>query len=67
MSDDIQVTKALFGAAEKWAKSKGMDTIHGPLGFTDFDHEGLLIEGYDRPGTLATIYNYPYYPEHVEK
>jgi hypothetical protein len=43
-----------------------MTSIHGPLGFTDFDHEGLLIEGYDKLGTLATIYNYPYYPEHVE-
>jgi len=44
-----------------------MTSIHGPLGFTDFDHEGLLIEGFDRNGTLATIYNYPYYPVHIEK
>ncbi len=65
--DDIQVTKALFEAAEKWAKQKGMDTIHGPLGFTDFDHEGTLIEGFDRLGTLATIYNYPYYPALIEQ
>ena len=65
--DDAEVTKALFGAAEKWAKSKGMDAIHGPLGFTDFDHEGLLVEGFDKMGTLATIYNYPYYPVHIEK
>lgn len=65
--DDIQVTKALFEAAEKWAKSKGMDTIHGPLGFTDFDHEGTLIEGFDRLGTLATIYNYAYYPTLIEQ
>lgn len=65
--DDEEVTKALFGAAEKWAKSKGMNAIHGPLGFTDFDHEGLLVEGFDKLGTLATIYNYPYYPVHIEK
>jgi len=65
--DDEQVTKALFNAVENWAKVKGMTSIHGPLGFTDFDHEGLLIEGYDKLGTLATIYNYPYYPTQVEK
>lgn len=65
--DDAEVTRALFGAAEKWAKSKGMDAIHGPLGFTDFDHEGLLVEGFDKMGTLATIYNYPYYPVHLER
>lgn len=65
--DDEQVTKALFEAVENWAKVKGMTSIHGPLGFTDFDHEGLLIEGYDKLGTLATIYNYPYYPTQLEK
>lgn len=65
--DDLQVSKALFDAAIGWVKAKGMTAIHGPLGFTDFDHEGLLIEGFDRNGTLATIYNYPYYSEHIEK
>jgi len=64
--DDKEVSKALFDAAITWAKSKGMTEIHGPLGFTDFDHEGTLIEGYDKLGTLAAIYNYPYYPEHIE-
>jgi len=64
--DDIEVSKALFDTATAWAKEKGMTAIHGPLGFTDFDHEGTLIEGYDKPGTLATIYNYPYYPKHIE-
>jgi GNAT superfamily N-acetyltransferase len=64
--DDLEVSKALFDTATAWAKEKGMTAIHGPLGFTDFDHEGTLIEGYDRPGTLATIYNYPYYPKHIE-
>lgn len=65
--DDTEVSKALFDATIAWAKQKGMTAIHGPLGFTDFDHEGTLIEGYDKPGTLATIYNYPYYPKHIEK
>jgi len=65
--DDLEVSKALFDAAIGWAKAKGMTAIHGPLGFTDFDHEGLLIEGFERNGTLATIYNYPYYPVHIEK
>ena len=65
--DDLEVSKALFDAAIGWAKAKGMTAIHGPLGFTDFDHEGLLIEGFDRNGTLATIYNYPYYSVHIEK
>ncbi len=65
--DDLEVSKALFDAAIAWAKAKGMTAIHGPLGFTDFDHEGLLIEGFERNGTLATIYNYPYYPVHIEK
>jgi len=64
--DEIEVSKALFDTATAWAKDKGMTAIHGPLGFTDFDHEGTLIEGYDKLGTLATIYNYPYYPKHIE-
>lgn len=64
--DDVEVSKALFEAAENWARKKGMNAIHGPLGFTDFDREGLLIEGYDKMATLATIYNYPYYPEHIQ-
>ncbi len=64
--DDAEVSKALFDTAEEWARNKGMTALHGPLGFTDFDHEGTLIEGFDKLGTLATIYNYPYYPEHIE-
>ena len=65
--DDPKVSNALFAAVESWAKSKGMTYIHGPLGFTDFDNEGALVEGYDRAGTLATIYNHPYYIEHYER
>ena len=58
---------ALFGAVEKWALEQGMEEIHGPMGFTDMDHEGMLIEGFDQIGTMATIYNYPYYPKQVER
>jgi GNAT superfamily N-acetyltransferase len=65
--DDEDVSTALFDTAIAWAKSKGMNAIHGPLGFTDFDHEGTLVEGFDRMGTLAGIYNYSYYPRHIEK
>lgn len=64
--DDREVTKALFDAVVNWSKSRGMTHLQGPMGFTDFDHEGALIEGYDRPGTLATIYNHPYYIAHFE-
>lgn len=65
--DDEAVAKALFGAAEEWVRVKGMHSIHGPLGFTDLDQEGMLIEGFDQLGTMATIYNHPYYPVHTEK
>ena len=65
--DDEDVVDSLFGAAESWARSRGMEKIHGPLGFTDLDHEGMLIEGFDRMGTMATIYNYPYYQKHMER
>lgn len=65
--DDMEVSKALFDAVGSWAKSKGMEHLHGPLGFTDLDNEGALIEGYDKMGTLATIYNYPYYIRHYEQ
>ena len=65
--DDDAVVDALFDAVVKWAKEKGMTTLHGPLGFTDLDHEGMLVEGFDRLGTMATIYNYPYYPKQLER
>ena len=65
--DDIEVSRALFDAVAEWGRSKGMTEIVGPLGFTDMDPEGMLIEGFDQLGTMATIYNYPYYPQHVEQ
>lgn len=65
--DDNDTVDALFDAAEQWARDKGMESMVGPLGFTDMDHEGMLIEGFDQLGTMATIYNYPYYPRHLER
>lgn len=64
--DDAEVASALLEVAEQWARNKGMEAVHGPLGFTDMDREGMLVEGFEEPGTLATIYNYPYYPHYVE-
>lgn len=63
--DDEEVSKALFEAAADWGRRQGMDSMVGPLGFTDMDHEGMLTFGFDEVGTMATIYNYPYYPEHM--
>ncbi|MDR0542100.1 MAG: hypothetical protein LBH19_07785 [Dysgonamonadaceae bacterium] len=65
--DDEEVSKALFMAVEKWAVEKGMNGVHGPLGFTDLDHEGLLVWGFDKTGTMATAYSFPYYQEHLAK
>lgn len=65
MIDDLEVTKALLDAVETWAKEKNMTAIHGPVGFTDFDREGMLVEGFDKLGTMATNYNFPYYPQHL--
>lgn len=65
--DDIEVSTALLEAVAEWGKSRGMTEIVGPLGFTDMDPEGMLTWGFDQLGTQATIYNYPYYPEHIEK
>ena len=65
--DNQEVSAALMGAVENWARKLGLSAVHGPLGFTGMDHSGLLVEGFDKLATLATIYNYPYYPEHLEK
>ncbi|NLZ94861.1 MAG: hypothetical protein GX921_03420 [Bacteroidales bacterium] len=65
--DDAEVVAKLFDTAENWAKQKGMTHIHGPMGFTDLDHEGLLIEGYDQISTMLTSYSYPYYKTHIEQ
>lgn len=65
--DDPEVADALFRSVEDWGRSRGMTSIVGPMGFTDLDHEGMLIEGFDELGTMATIYNFPYYPAHMER
>ena len=65
--DDMEVSRALFIAVEEWGRSKGMTQMVGPLGFTDLDPEGMLIEGFDQLGTMSTIYNYDYYPRHMEQ
>lgn len=65
--DDAEVVDALFAAAQEWGRQRGMTKIVGPLGFSDLDPEGMLTEGFDEMGTMATIYNYPYYPEHMQR
>ncbi|MBQ6542021.1 MAG: hypothetical protein IJU49_05415 [Lachnospiraceae bacterium] len=64
--DDPEVFKALLTAVEKWAREKGMDTVVGPLSFSDLEREGLLIEGFDQPSTFEEQYNAPYYQKHIE-
>lgn len=64
--DDQEVSDKLFSQVEKWAKDKGMDTIVGPLGFSDLEREGLLIEGFDELSTFEEQYNYDYYQKLIE-
>jgi ribosomal protein S18 acetylase RimI-like enzyme len=65
--EDQAIVRALIGEVEAWARELQMTAVHGPMGFTDLDHEGMLVEGFDLPGTLATIYNHSYYPDLLEK
>ena len=65
--DDSEVSAALFGTVERWAREKGCDQVHGPLGFTDMDREGMLVEGFDRRSLFFTNYNAPYYLEHLTR
>lgn len=65
--DDIEVSRALLDKVIEFGRERGMTQIVGPLGFTDFDPEGMLVEGFDRLSTMALIYNHPYYPEHMRK
>ena len=65
--DDAEVSDALIDTVKAWGRERGMQEIEGPLGFTDMDSEGMLIEGFDQLSTMATIYNYPYYPVHMER
>lgn len=63
--DDLEVSRALLDAVERWGSERGMERMVGPLGFTDLDPEGMLTEGFDQLSTMCTIYNYPYYPQHM--
>lgn len=65
--DDIEVSRALIDTVTEWGRQRGMDSLQGPMGFTDFDREGMLIDGFDVQGTMSTYYNYPYYNDHMEK
>ena len=64
--DDLEVSKALLDTVAAWGKEHGMDALNGPVGFTDFDHEGLLLEGYEYVAPMASLYNYPYYVRHMD-
>jgi GNAT superfamily N-acetyltransferase len=65
--EDPSVPEVLMKMVEAWAKENGMTAVHGPLGFSDLDKEAMLIEGFDELGTMATLYNHPYYATHLEK
>jgi ribosomal protein S18 acetylase RimI-like enzyme len=65
--DDPAVSRALIDTVAEWGRSKGMTGIHGPLGFTDMDPEGMLIEGFDQISSLSAIYNFPYYNDHLQR
>lgn len=65
--NDADVASALMGAVENWARLKGCTAVHGPMGFSDMDHAGMLVEGFDELPTMINIYNYDYYPEQLEK
>jgi len=64
--DDLQVSAALLNTVAQWGREQGMENIQGPMGITDFDKEGMLIEDFDQMGSMNTLYNYPYYPQHME-
>lgn len=65
--DDLEVSRALFDAVAAYGRENGMTAMVGPLGFSDMDPEGMLTWGFDKLGTMATIYNYDYYPRHMEQ
>ena len=65
--DDTAVSTALLKAVEDWGREKGMTEMAGPLGFIDTDREGMLVEGFDHLSTMYINYNYPYYPQHIER
>lgn len=64
--DNLEISKALLDAVVAWGRTKGMTELNGPVGFTDFDHQGLLIQGFEYDSPMASLYNYPYYIKHIE-
>ncbi|KXX68935.1 GNAT family N-acetyltransferase [Flammeovirga sp. SJP92] len=64
--NDREVVQKLLETAEQWGKDKGMTGIVGPLGFTNLDHQGMMIEGHDHLPSVASEYHLPYYKEHLE-
>ena len=64
--DDLEVSKALLDKVAEWGRAKGMEVMNGPVGFTDFDHQGLLLEGYEYNSPMASLYNFPYYVKHFD-
>lgn len=65
--DDYEVSQKLFDKVVEWGREKGLKTVMGPIGFTDMDHEGMLVEGFDELNMSITFYNYPYYASHMAK
>ncbi len=65
--DDYEVSAALFEAVEDWGRSLGLAEIHGPIGFSDMDQQGMLVDGFKEESMFITIYNHPYYVQHLEK
>ena len=65
--EDEEVAKALMDKVYEFGRKHGMESVVGPLGFTDFDPEGMLIDGFDRISTMALIYNYPYYNDYLDR
>ena len=65
--EDPEVAKALMDKVEEFGRKHQMESVVGPLGFTDFDPEGMLVEGFDRVSTMALIYNFPYYNDYLEQ
>lgn len=65
--DDFEVSKALFDKVVEWGKERGFNKVMGPIGFTDMDHEGMLVEGFDEFNMSITFYNHPYYIDHMQK
>lgn len=65
--DDLDVSSALLDAVADWGRKRGMDAIQGPMGITDFEKEGMLVEDFDMTGSMISIYNHEYYPRHMEQ